>query len=48
MGFQEAVHMALEAADVKLAEEAASCCGDVLLKRNLWLEICRYIVNPKP
>ncbi|CDJ61579.1 vacuolar protein sorting 18, putative [Eimeria maxima] len=42
---REAVHMALEAGDVSLAEEAASCCGDELLKRNLWLDICRYIAK---
>ncbi|XP_026193717.1 vacuolar protein sorting-associated protein 18 homolog [Cyclospora cayetanensis] len=41
--YQEAVRMALDAADVPLAEEAASNCGDEVLKRNLWLDICRYI-----
>ena len=40
--------MALDAADVPLAEEAASSCGDEVLRRNLWLQICRYVVNPKP
>ncbi|KAL8436278.1 hypothetical protein ACSSS7_001829 [Eimeria intestinalis] len=41
----EAVRMALHEADLPLAEEAAASCGDEVLRRSLWLQICRYVAE---
>ncbi|KAL8437587.1 hypothetical protein Efla_000450 [Eimeria flavescens] len=41
----EAVRMALHEADVPLAEEAAASCGNEVLERFLWLQICRYVAE---
>ncbi|KAL8449482.1 hypothetical protein Emed_003133 [Eimeria media] len=37
--------MALHEADVPLAEEAAASCADEVLRRSLWLQICRYVAE---